>query len=242
MDSKDPVSQISHKLRTPLTVIMSTVNNLLDGAHGDINDEQRKWLKKLESHTANLETLLNDTLELIKSQGVSGPISIKREKTLLPSAIDTIPGISQLAQPDPDGRVPQILIVDDEPDIREIIEEGMKMKGFDTLTASDGDAALKLALQHKPDLVLMDVFLKNQNGMDVCRKIKSQLPSFTPVLLVTGQNDLSDKMMDKEYNPDDLLTKPFQMEELFSRVTSMLRIKKLHDKLVRIQHGQMENR
>src|SRR3954469_23294940 len=62
----DPISSISHQLRTPLTVIISTVNNLLDGAFGPLNPEQTKWLKKLETHTNNLESLANDLLSFLK--------------------------------------------------------------------------------------------------------------------------------------------------------------------------------
>jgi DNA-binding response OmpR family regulator len=124
--------------------------------------------------------------------------------------------------------------VDDEPDILEVIQEALNMKGFQTHTAESGTEAVEKAVALKPDLILMDVLLKNQNGMEVCAAIKSRLESFTPVILVTGQDDLRQKIAGARHAADDLLTKPFQMEELYARVTSMLRLKQLSDAVERL--------
>jgi len=239
--SADPnsVSQIAHKLRTPLTVITSTVENLLDGVFGKLNDAQIKWLKKLISHTANLEDLINKTLMILKKEPERAVevLQAMENRFKLSSNYPAKPAGSLLStvSPSKGEKVPTILIVDDEPDILDVIEEGLSTKGFNMRTASDGDKAFQIAMEIQPDLVLMDVLLKGQNGMEVCRKIKSHLPSYTPVILVTGQNDLRDKISGQEHQADDLLMKPFQMEELFSRVSSMLKIKKLHDQLEKLQ-------
>jgi DNA-binding response OmpR family regulator len=105
------------------------------------------------------------------------------------------------------------------------------MKGFDTILASNGDDAVRLALQAKPDLILLDVLLKDRNGLDVCREIKMKVAAFTPVIMMTGQDDLREKVAGVSNIADDLLSKPFQIEELFARVSSMLKIKKLTDQL-----------
>lgn len=136
----------------------------------------------------------------------------------------------------PRNDTPTILIVDDEPDILDTIQEGMHMKGYKTITADNGADAVKYALKNKPDLILMDVLLKARNGVEVCAEIKSKISAFTPVLMVTGQNDLNVKFSDKENAPDDFLMKPFHMEELYSRVHSMLRIKNLSDELAEYKH------
>src|SRR5258708_5464613 len=191
----NPISIISHKLRTPLTVIMSTVNNLLDGAFGKLNSEQTKWLKKLELHTTHLEQLLNDILNLLKvepdkTKFVGKKLDDRQQRQLeKTSSTNVSPSSVQIT-----STVPTILIVDDEPDIIDVIQEGLASKGFQTLTASDGETAFKVALSAQPDLILMDVFMKNHNGREVCRKIKQALGSFTPVILVTGQDDLRQKI------------------------------------------------
>lgn len=232
--SLERISLISHKLRTPLTVIVSSVNNLLDGAFGKLNSEQKKWLEKLADHTATFEHLLDEILDILKGEisCTSDEISRKTDEVIHESSQPKAPTHleSKMNLFDWD-RVPRILIVDDEPDVLETIQEGMTIKGFQSMTASSGEEALKAALSQNPDLILMDVVLKNQNGVEVCREIKSKLPTFTPVLLVTGQDNLSFKITGEKNDPDDLLMKPFQMQELFSRVTSMLRLKKLYDEL-----------
>lgn len=235
------ISFISHKLRTPLTVIMSTVNNFLDGAYGPLGDEQKKWIQKLSVHTLNLETLLNDVFEILKNPIASAAVEMSWE------AQEKKIGVTNPAKTNSDkntaitssARSRVILIVDDEPDILDVIKEALSMKGFQTHTASDGPEAIAKAIELKPDLILMDVLLKHQNGMDVCASIKSKLSSFTPVILVTGQDDLRQKIAGAKHAADDLLTKPFQMEELYARVTSMLRLKQLSDAVERLSpHGK----
>jgi DNA-binding response OmpR family regulator len=124
-------------------------------------------------------------------------------------------------------------VVDDEDDIRDVVKEGLTMKGFRVLSASNGEEGLRLALTEKPDVILMDVLLGAENGIDVERKIKNQLSSFVPVILMTGQDDLREKITGGNSEPDELLAKPFQMEELFSRVRSMTRLKKMMDEIER---------
>jgi len=221
------LSDIAHKLRTPLTVITSTVNNFIDGAFGPLSDGQTKWIKKLGNHTETLQLLMDELLDQLRDRNppTLGAKDIHKKKKAEKSKTMSLN----------DDTPPTILIVDDEPDILETIEEGLGMIGFETLTASNGEDAMKLALNHKPDVILMDVLLKTQNGMDICRDIKTALPSFVPVLLVTGQNDLQNKISETADSPDDVLMKPFHMEELFSRVRSMLRIKKLNDELSKLK-------
>src|SRR5688572_1201817 len=124
----NPISAISHRLRTPLTVIMSTVNNFLDGAFGPLGPDQQKWIKKLESHTQSLESLLNDILGLLKSQPEKAAAlqnSFLQQESLVSQMMHPAKGeaagpIGAASQ----GGTPTVLIVDDEPDIREVIEEG----------------------------------------------------------------------------------------------------------------------
>jgi len=208
-----------------MTVIMSTVDNMLAGAFGPLNDEQIRWLKKLTNHTATLEKLLNDILTIMKGNELAvAPDSGFRPK-------GTVPTKNYYEMGHRDDEKICVLVIDDEPDILYVIQEGLQMKGFQTCVAQTGDEGIRLALETKPDLILLDVLLKDRNGMDVCREIKMKLSVFTPVIIMTGQDDLREKMSGTANVADDLLSKPFQIEELFARVRSMLKIKQLTDQL-----------
>jgi diguanylate cyclase (GGDEF)-like protein len=133
------------------------------------------------------------------------------------------------AVPGPKTAHARILVVDDEPDLLRGIETKLRGRGFETLSASNGEEALRRGLQDGPDLVLLDVGLPGLNGMEVCQRLKSELQTFVPVVLMTGRGDLENKLKGFRHGADDFLTKPFEMEELLARVNSMLRIKQLHD-------------
>lgn len=222
------ISQIAHKLRTPLTVIMSTVNNLLDGAFGPLNKDQTEWLKKLENHAATLQKLLDEVLETVKQVTQSSTSLVANPPA--PNTESKGRGASRTQSFLASGNT-RILVVDDEPDVLDVIKEGLAMKGFEAFTTSHGEEALRLVLEKSPALILMDLHLNGQNGMDICRQIKNTVKSFTPIILITGQDDLRIKISESTNEADDLLTKPFQMEELFTRVSSMLKMKQLNDEL-----------
>lgn len=220
----DIISTISHRLRTPLTVVTSAVNNLLDGVFGKLTPDQEKWLQKVQQHNAELEKLLNEILGLMKSEVECNPVIGRR------LAGETAPE-SAPAHLEAGAGVATILIVDDEPDVVDVIQEGLSTKGYRTLSASNGDEAFDIAMSARPDLILMDVHLDHQDGVELCGRIKKSIDAFTPVILVTGQDALRQKMAQPDQEADDLLMKPFQIQELYARVGSMLRLKKLMDEL-----------
>jgi CheY-like chemotaxis protein len=234
----DPLSSLSHKIRTPLTIILSTVNNFLDGAHGRLNSDQRDWMKKLEIHTTHLDQLVTEILGYLRAHPdeaaqVNSHADHKEDKGAAhPSPKGKTPAL-------PAGKFsrksPVILVVDDEPDIRDVVKEGLTSQGYAVETASTGEEAQDIARRIGPDLILMDVFLKDQNGLDVSRKIRAHLPQFVPVLLVTGQDDLREKVGGSIDVADDILSKPFQMVELFARVGSMLKLKSLSEEVARLK-------
>src|ERR1044071_2891940 len=214
MAGLDPISIVSHKLRTPLTVIISTVNNLLDGAFGPLKEEQKKWLKKLDMHTNNLESLVNELLSFLKEGSVQSREAARAfgadVKTAHPSFAPPKKSSSSGSDTHGSSTPSQVLIVDDEPDILDVIKEGLEMQGLTSICASNGEEALRLAREKRPDLILMDVLLQNQNGLEICRRIKSELRSFTPVILMTGQQDLREKISGSTGGADEILIKPFQ--------------------------------
>jgi adenylate cyclase len=126
----------------------------------------------------------------------------------------------------------RILIVDDNEDNREIIRTRLATQGYDLLEAADGEEALAVAKEHQPDLILLDVMMPKLDGIEVCRRLKSDttLP-FTTIILVTARADSNDVVRGLEAGADEYLTKPVDQTALVARVSSMLRLKDLHDRV-----------
>ena len=117
-----------------------------------------------------------------------------------------------------------VLIVEDEPDLARLVAFHLKRRGLRTIVASDGAAAINLAFQRQPDLVILDVMLPALQGLEVCQAIKSNpLTSETPVLLLTALATIDDKLRGFGVGADDYLTKPFDMSELVVRAFALLR-------------------
>ncbi|MBV9079508.1 MAG: response regulator, partial [Elusimicrobia bacterium] len=157
----DRASQIAHDLRTPLTVMVSTVNNLLDGAFGPLNDEQKLWLKKLATHTQKLESLLQEILDVAMSIPTEAPLG----STPAPAPKQGSLGAGKTHW----DRPPVVVVIDDEEDIRGLIQEVMQNRGFEVHIGATADEALRLAREKQPDVVLLDVNLGDRNGIEVCR-------------------------------------------------------------------------
>jgi two-component system response regulator MprA len=117
-----------------------------------------------------------------------------------------------------------ILVVDDEQSIIDFISLGMKYEGARVEAAMDGFAALEAAHRLKPNLIILDIMLPGIDGLEVCRRLRSQ--EFTadiPVLMLTAKDDVSDRVAGLNTGADDYLTKPFSFEELLARVKAILR-------------------
>lgn len=115
----------------------------------------------------------------------------------------------------------KILIVDDEKNIIDILKFNLVKEGFSTIEAYDGEQALDMALNQKPDLILLDIMLPKMDGFTVCRKIRQTLS--TPILMLTAKEDEVDKVLGLELGADDYITKPFSPRELMARVKANLR-------------------
>jgi DNA-binding response OmpR family regulator len=114
-----------------------------------------------------------------------------------------------------------ILIVDDAPNIVELVRMYLEGAGFATLTAGDGPAAVELHRQHRPDLVVLDLMLPGLDGFEVCRAIRREAD--TPVLMLTARADDVDAIVGLELGADDYVTKPFNPRALVARVKAILR-------------------
>jgi DNA-binding response OmpR family regulator len=117
--------------------------------------------------------------------------------------------------------VTTVLVVDDEPIVREIVVKYLEREGFRTLEAADGDRARELLERDPPGLVVLDVMLPGTDGLELCRWIRSR--SNLPVILLTARGDEADRIVGLELGADDYVTKPFSPRELAARVRTVLR-------------------
>ena len=114
-----------------------------------------------------------------------------------------------------------VLVVDDEPMVREVLTQYLAADGFEILEAGDGDAAVDQVTEHAPDLVLLDLMLPRRNGLDVLSFIRST--SQLPVILLTARGEEADRVRGLEAGADDYIVKPFSAREVVARVRSVLR-------------------
>ena len=135
---------------------------------------------------------------------------------------------------------PRILIAEDNAMNLDILQTRLALHGYDIVTATDGEAALALAREKQPDLILLDVMMPKLDGFEVCRRLRGDpaLP-FMPIILVTARADPKDVVAGLEAGGDEYLTKPVDQAALVARVKSMLRIKALHD-TVQAQAARLE--
>ena len=115
-----------------------------------------------------------------------------------------------------------IVVVDDEPSIRELVSASLHFSGFDVKTASNGTEAIDVITQTNPDLVVLDVMLPDIDGFTVTRRIRQQGVE-APVLFLTARDDTQDKVMGLTVGGDDYVTKPFSLEEVVARIRAILR-------------------
>jgi len=114
-----------------------------------------------------------------------------------------------------------ILVVDDEPTLRETLAEALDADGFRVLTAADGREALSRFREHQPDLVVLDLMLPELSGIEVCRIIRAE--SGVPIVMLTAKSSEIDKVVGLELGADDYVTKPFSLRELTARIRALLR-------------------
>lgn len=115
----------------------------------------------------------------------------------------------------------KILVVDDEKQIVDILAFNLIKEGFDVICGYDGEEGLKLAIEEKPDLVLLDVMMPKMDGFEVCTKIREQ--SQVPIIMLTARVEEADKVLGLELGADDYVTKPFSNKEIMARVKANLR-------------------
>ena len=120
----------------------------------------------------------------------------------------------------------KILVVDDDPNISELLKVYFENEGYDVKNASDGVEGLSFFKIFEPDLVLLDIMLPKKDGWQVCREIREM--SSKPVIMITAKGEVFDKVLGLELGADDFVVKPFDMKELSARVKAVLRRYQTH--------------
>ena len=114
-----------------------------------------------------------------------------------------------------------ILIVDDEKPIVDILVYNLEKEGYKTIEANDGETAINMAFEKKPDLILLDIMLPKVDGLTVCKRIRNSMN--IPIIMISAKDEEIDKILGLELGADDYITKPFSVRELVARVKANLR-------------------
>jgi len=116
----------------------------------------------------------------------------------------------------------RVLVVDDEPAVREALERALRIEGYRVSLAGDGEQALASIEEHTPDAVVLDILMPRLDGLETCRRLRGG-GSRVPVLMLTAREAVSDRVAGLDAGADDYLAKPFALEELLARVRALLR-------------------
>jgi len=115
----------------------------------------------------------------------------------------------------------RILVVDDDQHIRELLELYLQKEGYQVLLAGNGNDAVDLAMEHKPDMILLDVMLPGKSGLQVCQELRSKLR--TPIIMISAKGEEMDRITGLDLGADDYIAKPFSPREVLARVKAVMR-------------------
>jgi len=133
-----------------------------------------------------------------------------------------------------------VAIVDDEPDLLELVSHHLKRAGFQTQTFLDGRTFLSYLDRHRPDLVILDLMLPDADGFEICKNLRSKRDFISlPIIMLTAKGDETDRVLGLELGADDYVTKPFSVKELVSRVKAVLRRLEVRPATQKIEIGKM---
>ncbi|MFF4330347.1 response regulator transcription factor [Streptomyces sp. NPDC048387] len=121
-----------------------------------------------------------------------------------------------------EGDPQRILVVDDEPAVREALRRSLAFEGYDVRTAVDGIDALDQAASYAPELIVLDIQMPRMDGLTAARRLRAS-GSLTPILMLTARDTVGDRVTGLDAGADDYLVKPFELDELFARVRALLR-------------------
>jgi two-component system OmpR family response regulator len=127
-----------------------------------------------------------------------------------------------MAPPGKDAKKGKVLVVDDEPNIADVISIALRYNDYEVETAGDGRSALESAASMRPDLIVLDVMLPDLDGFEVAKRLRERADD-TPIVFLTARDTTDDKVRGLTIGGDDYVTKPFSVEELLARIATVLR-------------------
>ena len=126
-----------------------------------------------------------------------------------------------------EGKLPKILVIDDDPTVISLTQGVLSSNGFEVLTAQEASQGLEMAMKDSPQLIILDVMMPIINGFNICRLMKSQETfKHIPIILLTSRSQEQDRKIGEEVGADAYVTKPFKTEELLSKINSLLPTRK----------------
>jgi len=133
----------------------------------------------------------------------------------------------------------KILIVEDEKDIRDLLEHYLKKEGYDAHSVKDGKAGLEKATKEKFDLIILDLMLPEMDGLEICRRLRSEpATAALPIIMLTAKTEEADRIVGLEMGADDYISKPFSPREVLARIKALhRRLEKSQPKEVKWQYG-----
>jgi two-component system OmpR family response regulator len=134
----------------------------------------------------------------------------------------------------------KVLVVDDEPNIRDLLSASLKFAGYEVQTAINGKQAVESAVTWQPDIIVLDVMLPDMNGFSITKKLRS-MDVNTPVLFLTARDETQDKITGLTVGGDDYVTKPFSLDEILARLQAILRrssAQEMHASVIKV--GELE--
>lgn len=215
------MASISHQIRTPMNSIVGFAELL---GQENLTDEQSEFAKMISSSAANLLEVVNEIVSLSQEQDEELPDGYEAKGTIALTNTsqndneekETVDDASQKQNPE-DGF--HILIVDDVPENRMLVEVLLKKKNYITTSCNDGKMAVKNAAKNKYDLILMDIQMPEMNGLEATRIIRSEgINSTTPILAMTASIATEDEMLCIEAGCDDYVRKPLNKELLLRKI------------------------
>lgn len=133
-----------------------------------------------------------------------------------------------------------IMVVDDDPHIRQLLVFAFDKAGLGAIEAADGEAALRLAAEAKPDLIILDINMPRMDGLEVCRRLRAE--GDTPILFLSSRDDEIDRVLGIELGADDYVVKPFSPREVVARVMAILRRTAAHPPAVKADGALAQGR
>jgi two-component system response regulator MprA len=133
----------------------------------------------------------------------------------------------------------RILVVDDEPAVREAVDRALRLEGYETELAADGAQALEALADRAPDALVLDLLMPYVDGLEVCRRLRAA-GDHTPVLVLTARDAVPDRVRGLDAGADDYLVKPFALEELLARLRALLRRGGGGERTETLRYGDLE--